>query len=97
MESSTFITPELVYFLGKFKQIGITNDRLFLVYNNGIDLEGKLVDVNGYKLNTLHFPHFFISTLFELEIKNMVNVEKTKDFPGVSQKIAFLTGNTKKH
>jgi hypothetical protein len=89
MESSTFITPELVYFLGKFKQIGITNDRLFLVYNNGIDLEGKLVDVNGYKLNTLHFPHFFISTLFELEIKNMVNVEKTKDFLILNRRLGY--------
>jgi hypothetical protein len=89
MESSTFITPELVYFLGKFKQIGITNDRLFLVYNNGIDLEGKLVDVNGYKLNTLHFPHFFISTLFELEIKNMINVEKTKDFLILNRRLGY--------
>ena len=89
MESSTFITPELVYFLGKFKQIGIPNDRLFLVYNNSFDLEGKLVDINGYKLNTLHFPHFFISTLFELEIKNIVNVEKTKDFLILNRRLGY--------
>lgn len=89
MESSTFITPELLYFLGKFKQIGISNDRLFLTYNNSVDLEGRLVDVNEFKINTLHFPHFFISTLFELEIKNMVNIEKTKDFLILNRRLGY--------
>jgi hypothetical protein len=80
MEANTFKTPELLYFLNKIKEIGISNDKLFLAYNNSFDLEGKLIDINGFKINTLHFPHFFISTLFELDVKNIVNVEKTKDF-----------------
>jgi hypothetical protein len=80
MEANTFKTPELLYFLNKIKEIGISHDKLFLAYNNSFDLEGKLIDIDGFKINTLHFPHFFISTLFELDVKNIVNVEKTKDF-----------------
>ena len=89
MEANSFVTPELIYFLAKLKQIGVASDRLFLTYNNSFDLEGKLVDINEFKINALHFPHFFISTLFELEVKNVINVEKPKDFLILNRRFGY--------
>ena len=80
MEADTFITPELVFFLEKFRQIGIDENKLILVYNNSIDLNGKLVNIRDFKINTLHFPHFFISTLFELPEPTKTKFKKEKDF-----------------
>ncbi len=80
MEADTYITPELVFFLEKFKEIGIKNDKLVWVYNNSSDLKGSIVNIRDFKVKTLHFPHFFVSTLFELPEPTNKNFEKEKDF-----------------
>jgi hypothetical protein len=80
MEAETFITPELVFFLEKFKQIGIKEDKIFWVDNNSFNLTGNFTSIRDFKINTLHFPHFFVSTLFQLPEPVNKTFEKEKDF-----------------
>jgi hypothetical protein len=80
MEADTFITPELVFFLEKLKKIGVEQEKILWVYNNSSDINGKIVNIRDFKINTLHFPHFFISTLFELPEPTNKPLEKQKDF-----------------
>lgn len=79
MEADAYITPELVFFLEKLKEVGI-DDRLIWVYNNSSKLKGGVVKIRDFEVKTLHFPHFFISTLFELPEPTKKNFEKEKDF-----------------
>jgi hypothetical protein len=80
MEADSYVTPELVFFLEKMKEIGISDDRIILAYNNSSDLKGGIVNIRDFKINTLHFPHFFISTLFELSEPTNKTFKKEKDF-----------------
>lgn len=80
MEADVYTTPELVFFLEKFKQMKIDIDRLAMMYNNSLNMGGSSVKIRDFKLNTFHFPHFFISTLFELPETIQTESEKEKDF-----------------
>ena len=80
MEADVYTTPELVFFLEKFKQMKIDIDRLAMMYNNSLNMGGSSVKIRDFKLNTFHFPHFFISTLFELPETIQTEFEKEKDF-----------------
>ena len=80
MEADVYTTPELIFFLEKFKQMKIDIDRLAMMYNNSLNMGGSSVKIRDFKLNTFHFPHFFISTLFELPETIQTEFEKEKDF-----------------
>jgi hypothetical protein len=80
MEADTYITPELVFFLEKLKEAGIGADKLIWVYNNSSELKGGVVKIRDFEVKTLHFPHFFISTLFELPEPTKKEFQKEKDF-----------------
>ena len=56
-------------------------------------LAGSNNYINGWSV--FNRPNIKIKA--KVQYNQSANTEKTKDFPGVSQKIAFLTGNTKKH
>lgn len=80
MEADVYITPEMVFFLEKFKQMKIDSNRLAMIYNNSVTMGFNNVKIRNYNLNTFHFPHFFISTLFELPEVTQIEMEKEKDF-----------------
>lgn len=89
MEADVYITAEMVYFLEKFKQMKIESNRLAMVYNNSITMGFSSVKIRDYNLNTFHFPHFFISTLFELPEPNETEFEKEKDFLILNRRLGF--------
>lgn len=89
MEADTYITPELVFFLEKLKEVGIGVDKLIWVYNNSSELKGGTVKIRDFELKTLHFPHFFISTLFELPEPTETSFEKEKDFLILNRRFTF--------
>jgi hypothetical protein len=80
MEADVYITPELVFFLEKFHQMKINSNRLAMIYNNSINMGSSIVRIRNFELNTFHFPHFFISTLFELPDIVDCKFEKETDF-----------------
>ncbi len=89
MEADVYITAEMVYFLEKFKQMKIESNRLAMVYNNSITMGFSSVKIRDYNLNTFHFPHFFISTLFELPEPIETEFEKEKDFLILNRRLGF--------
>lgn len=89
MEADVYITAEMVYFLEKFKQMKIDSNRLAMVYNNSVTMGVSNVKIRDYNLNTFHFPHFFISTLFELPEVTETNFEKEKDFLILNRRLGF--------
>lgn len=80
MEADVYITAEMVFFLEKFKLMQISQNRLAMIYNNSISMKHKVVKIRDYNLNTFHFPHFFVSTLFELPEPINTQFEKEKDY-----------------
>ncbi len=80
MEADVYITAEMVFFLEKFRLMKIDEDRLAMIYNNSFNLKSSYVKIRDYNLNTFHFPHFFISTLFELPEPEKTEFPKEKDF-----------------
>ncbi len=59
----------------------------------GRHIAGSNNYINGWSV--FNRPNLKVKT--RVQYNQSANNDKTKDFPGVSQKIAFLTGNTKKH
>jgi hypothetical protein len=60
-----------------------------MIYNNSITMGASNVKIRDYNLNTFHFPHFFISTLFELPEVTKMNFEKEKDFLILNRRLGF--------
>lgn len=89
MEADVYITAEMVYFLEKFKQMKIESNRLAMVYNNSVTMGFSSVEIRDYNLNTFHFPHFFISTLFELPEPIETEFKKEKDFLILNRRLGF--------
>lgn len=80
MEAETFITPELIYFFEKIKKIGISENKLLWVDNNSVAFNGEPTKIKNFKINRLHFPHFFVSTIFNLSDSNNKKFKIEKDF-----------------
>ena len=89
MEADVYITPEIVFFLEKFKQMKIDSNRLAMIYNNSVTMGATFVKIRDYNLNTFHFPHFFISTLFELPETIEIAFKKEKDFLILNRRLGF--------
>jgi hypothetical protein len=89
MEADVYITPEMIFFLEKFKVMKIPETRLAMIYNNSNNMAKSVVKIRDFNLNTLHFPHFFISTLFELPDPQNRNFEKEKDFLILNRRLGF--------
>jgi len=80
MEADVYITAEMIFFLEKFKLMRIPENKLAMIYNNSVSMKHKIVKIRDYNLNTFHFPHFFISTLFELPDPINTKFKKEKDY-----------------
>ena len=89
MEADVYITAEMVFFLEKFRLMNIGEDRLAMLYNNSSNINGGSIKIRDYNLNTLHFPHFFISTLFGLPEPENVEFKKEKDFLILNRRLGF--------
>lgn len=80
MEADTYVTPEMVLFFEKFKHLGIPEDRITMIYNNSWDIEGGDVKIRDFKIKTLHYPYFFVATLFDLPEPTNKDFKKEKEF-----------------
>ncbi len=89
MEADVYITPEMIFFLEKFKMMEIPEKKLAMIYNNSFNMGRGVVKIRNFNLNTLHFPHFFISTLFELPDPKNKNFKKEKDFLILNRRLGF--------
>lgn len=89
MEADVYITAEMVFFLEKFRLMKIDESRLAMLYNNSSTIKSGSVKIRDYNLNTFHFPHFFISTLFGLPEPENTNFEKEKDFLILNRRLGF--------
>lgn len=60
LEADTAIRPCHVYLLENIKEAGLPLDKFLWASNNSFIMDPHTVDIRGYKLKTLYFPHLLV-------------------------------------